>query len=277
MNLPSSLSDGIIFDDGPFGALARELYFDRYDDRFSTENPHATRVLTPIPLSDPRKTRDAVIRLLRENIDTIERMSMFDMHVVGMHSLVLHHDPSLMLRIYVQPRGRDMAINTDWSIPYLYHPHRYHFMCAALEGSILNQRYLLDESGKDWHEYTFSSQIVHGKAAIQRTREVGLAELPLERIEPGTGYLMEAPEIHRVGFVSDPASGWCIVLFYEFTEKMPAPFAYARHVLDDIPDRPQLYRKPTRPELDALIDRICAVLGHEEDAVAVEQTAEAAC
>lgn len=197
--------------------------------------------------------RRMVALFLRRRTATAQRMTLFNVHFPGTHSLVLYDSDELMLRMYVVRPGETHRAHYDWRAPFLHHPHRYDLLSMPLFGSIVNERFAECAGPADWYRHSFERVGEFACRPVPGAR-TSLRPLGREALFPGEWYSMKASEIHRVGFLPCPATGWTVVLFYEFADVADAPYAYWRSRLTELPgaSEAELYRRPTSREFASL-------------------------
>ena len=202
-----------------------------------------------------------ILRQLDANADTIRKMAIFDCHIEGTHSIVLSDDDALMVRLYVIPPGKFHACHSDWSLPFLYHSHRYNFVSGPVLGQIRNQtaEFYYNTVG-EWCRYRFESPITGGEAVLEIDGRADYKCVSDGFIKQGDLYQMDAEEIHRVGFMPDPKTGWFVGQFFEFADRRDSSICYWSGELKGMEDFGKLYNKPTKLQMDELLAGLKAAL-----------------
>ncbi len=195
-----------------------------------------------------------------ENIDTVISKSIFDMHFQGTHSLVLKDGKDYMYRLYVTEPGKFHESHLNWELPFLYHSHRYSFTSGPVIGRLNNHIVRLREAKSGWYKYSFNSPIFSKKASIDHIGFARNEHVSYDTLYPGDYYSMRHDQVHRVGFIPSCYNGWSVVWFHEKKDVAKSKPCYSPHKINDLSVFGCLYNKPSKLEINSLINRLLSIL-----------------
>lgn len=142
--------------------------------------------------------------------------ALYDCHVRGMHSIMLHDEPGNRVRMFIASNVHELWRNDfplDASMNLAIHPHRFDLTLIPVYGQVCNHRFeAVEDDGGKLFECRYRSGITSGDSGCleqtgRRFRVEHIAADPL--VEAGN--FMRADELHTIYVPRDEQAAWLVM------------------------------------------------------------------
>ncbi len=191
--------------------------------------------------------KNLIKHLLKENEEEIVAKSLFNCHIVGLHSIMLYECPGKTIRMFICDENHELFENS-----LAIHPHHCNITLHQIYGQMTNVIYYRDKSGEEYAKFKYTSGILEKEMKIEYIAEAKLKKVSERTLFPNFSISLSAQELHTVYCKKGEISAW---LVYEGKEDINYDSVlYSKKWNIELDDR--LYKKMTIEQITKLLAKI---------------------
>lgn len=186
------------------------------------------------------------------NLENMVKLSIKNFHFPGLNYVCFEFSPEQTIRLYIIEPS-DQLDTQEVQI----HNHLYDSQILALQGTIVNRVYRLDNTRDDYRLFRLTSALhpdnKERKIKLELIGRRGLTQEREIRLTPGRSHFQKHTEIHNVENDRNELTAFMV---FEFRTVKERSTLFTRRDLGDTIDTPGCYLRYEPEELKALVHRL---------------------